>query len=51
MEPYKHIRKLLNNITGKHDIIELQKTAILDTAYIHTSESTNVKLHNVRHGK
>jgi hypothetical protein len=30
----KSLRKYLSNITGKHDIKELQKTAILGTAHV-----------------
>jgi hypothetical protein len=30
----KSFRKYLSNITGKHEIKELQKTAILGTAHI-----------------
>jgi hypothetical protein len=30
----KSVRKYLSSIPGKHDIKELQKTAILDTAHI-----------------
>jgi len=29
----KSFRKYLSNITGKHEVKELQKTAILDTAH------------------
>ena len=35
----------MSNICRKHNIKELQKTAILDTA------ETNVKVYNVNHGK
>jgi len=42
-------RQYLSNILAKHDIKELLKTAILDTA--HTSQSSNVKVQNVYHGK
>ena len=34
---------------GKHDIKELQKTAIMDTE--HSLESTNVKVQNIQHKK
>jgi hypothetical protein len=37
----KSFRKYLSSIPGKHDIKELQKTAILGTA--HTAESANVE--------
>ena len=37
----KSFRKYLSDIPGNHDVKELQKTAILGTAY--TSESDNVK--------
>jgi hypothetical protein len=37
----KSFRKYLSSVPGKHDIKELQKTAILDTA--HTVESANVE--------
>jgi hypothetical protein len=30
----KSLRQYLSNIAGKHEIKELQKTAILDTAHI-----------------
>jgi hypothetical protein len=30
----KSFRKYVNKITGSHDVRELQKTAILDTAHI-----------------
>jgi hypothetical protein len=30
----KSFRKYVNNITGNHEVKELQKTAILDTAHI-----------------
>jgi len=38
----KSFRKYVSNISGKHEVKELQKTAILGTA--HTSEFTNVKV-------
>jgi hypothetical protein len=38
----KSFRKYVSNISGKHEVKELLKTAILCTA--HTSESTNVKI-------
>ena len=40
----KSFRKYLSNIMGKHEVKELQKTAILGTAHTHASESTNVKV-------
>ena len=33
----KSSRHYLSNIPGKHELTELQKTAILSTAHIHTS--------------
>ena len=38
----KSFRKYASNIPGKHEVNELQETAILGTE--HTSESTNVKV-------
>jgi hypothetical protein len=38
----KSSRKYPSNITGKHEIKELQKTAVMGTT--HTSESTDVKI-------
>jgi hypothetical protein len=35
MEPYKNHSENLSNVAGKHDIKELQKTAILGTAHAH----------------
>jgi hypothetical protein len=35
--------KYLRSVPGKHDIKELQKTAILGTAHTHTAESANVE--------
>ena len=40
----KSFRKYVSNIPGKHEVKELQKTAILGTAHTHTSGSTNVKV-------
>jgi len=40
----KSFGKYVSNITGKHEVKELQKTDILGTAHIRTSESTNAKL-------
>jgi len=42
----KSFRKYTSNIPGKHEVKELQKTAILGTAHTHTytSESTKVKI-------
>jgi hypothetical protein len=37
----------LNNMSGQHDIKDLQKTVILGT----TSERANVKVQNVYYGK
>ena len=39
----KSFRKYMSNIPGKHEVKEIQKTAILGTAH-GTSESTNVKV-------
>jgi len=39
----KSFRKYVSNIPGKHEVKELQKTAILEHC-THTSESTNVKV-------
>ena len=39
----KSFTKYMSNIPGKHEVKELQKTAILRSA-THTSESTNVKV-------
>jgi hypothetical protein len=39
----KPFRKYVSDIPGNHDVKELQKTAILGTAHIRTSESANVK--------
>jgi hypothetical protein len=46
----KSLRQYLSNIAGKHEIKELQKTAILGTAHTHTTVSANVKIHNIFHG-
>ena len=40
----KSFRKYVSNIPGKHEVKELQKSAILSTAHILPSESTNVKV-------
>ena len=40
----KSFRKYISNIPGNHEVKELQKTAILGTAHIRTSESSNVKV-------
>jgi len=40
----KSFRKYVSNIPGKHKVKELQKSAILSTAHILPSESTNVKV-------
>jgi hypothetical protein len=45
----KSFRKYLNR-PGKHEIKDLQKTVILGTACVNTSESTNVKIQNIQHG-
>ena len=39
----KTFRKYVSNIPGKHEVKEVQKTAILGHC-THTSESTNVKV-------
>ena len=39
----KLFSKYVSNIPGKHEVKELQKTAILGTAHTHTAGSTNVK--------
>jgi len=39
----KSFRKYVSNIPGKHEVRELQKTAILGHC-THTAESTNVKI-------
>jgi hypothetical protein len=44
----KSLRQYLSNIPGKHEIKELQKTAILGTA--HNVECANVKVQNVFQG-
>ena len=40
----KSFRKYVSNIPGNHDVNELQKTAILSTAHIRTSESANAEI-------
>ena len=42
----KSFRKYVSNIPGKHEVKELQKTAILGTAHTHThtAESTDVNV-------
>jgi folylpolyglutamate synthase/dihydropteroate synthase len=45
----KSLRQYLSKITGKHEIKELQPTAILDTA--HTPESAHVEAQNIFHGR
>jgi len=40
----KSFRKYVGNIPGNHEVKELQKTAILGTAHIFTSESANVEI-------
>jgi hypothetical protein len=39
----KSFRKYLSSVPGKHDIKELQKTAVLGTAHTHTAGSANVE--------
>jgi len=39
----RSLRQYLSNIPGKHEIKELQKTAVLDTCTL-TAESVNVKV-------
>ena len=46
----KSLRQCLSNIAGKHEIKELQKTAILEDC-THTAESANVKIRNIYHGR
>ena len=41
----KSIRRYLSNIPGKHEIKELQHTALLGTA--HTAGSADVKVQNI----
>jgi hypothetical protein len=41
----KSLRNYLSNIQRKHEIKEIQKTAILGTA--HTVESADVKVQNI----
>ena len=45
----KSFRKYVSNISGKHEVKELQKTAILGTAHTNTSESTNVNVQWIQH--
>jgi hypothetical protein len=40
----KAFRKYVSNIPGNHEVKELQKTAILGTAHIRTSESATVEI-------
>jgi hypothetical protein len=44
----KSFRKYLSSISGKQEINELQKTAILSTA--HTAGSANAEAQNIQHG-
>jgi hypothetical protein len=44
----KSFRKYLSNTPGKHDIKELQKTAILGTAHILREVKVKVKLSRYR---
>jgi len=44
----KSFRKYVSNIPGKHEVKELQKTAILGHC-THTSESTNVTVQYIQH--
>ena len=41
----KSFRKYLSNITGKHEIKELQETAILGTAHTHTRTRARVGMY------
>jgi hypothetical protein len=41
----KSFRKYVSTIPGNDEVRELQKTAILGTAHIRTSESADVKVH------
>ena len=43
----KSFRKYVSNIPGKHEVKELQKTAILGHC-THTAESTNVKVQQIQ---
>jgi UDP-N-acetylglucosamine 2-epimerase len=42
------LRQYMSNVPGKHEVKELQKTAVLCTA--HTTESINLKVQNIFHG-
>jgi len=46
----KSLRQYLSNIQGKHEIKELQKTAILGTAH-KLRGSANVKVQNIFQGR
>ena len=46
----KLFTKYLNNIPGKHEIKELQKTVILGHC-TQTAQSTAVQAQNIQHGK
>jgi hypothetical protein len=41
----------LNNVMGELEIKNLQRTAILGTAYVLEKVRANVKLLNIEHGK
>ena len=41
----------LYNVMGEHEIKNLQKTAILGTAYVLEKVRAKVKLLNIQHGK
>jgi hypothetical protein len=47
----KSPRQYLSNIPGKHEIKEVQQTATLGSAHLHTAESANVKVQNIFHGR
>jgi hypothetical protein len=44
----KSFRKYVSNIPGKHEVKELQKTAILGNAHI-LRESDNLKVQQIQH--
>jgi len=46
----KSLRQYLSNMTGKHEIKELQKNSHIGH-HTHTAESANVKVQNIFHGR
>jgi hypothetical protein len=46
----KSFAKYLGNVQGKREIKELQKTAYIGHS-THSSQSANVKVQNIQHGK